>query len=77
MPTAVAAIRSRAVRVWTRCARPETVIHEFALRVHVSDRRATLAQLRHVLDQIDAGHVTVRVIPVDYEGFAGAGASMM
>ncbi|MFK0158287.1 helix-turn-helix domain-containing protein [Streptomyces sp. NPDC090493] len=55
----------------------ETVIHEFALRVHVSDRRASLTQLRHVLDQIDAGHATVRVIPVEYEGFAGAGASMM
>ncbi|MFD4502411.1 helix-turn-helix domain-containing protein [Streptomyces sp. NPDC058457] len=55
----------------------ETVIHEFALRVHVSDRRTSLAQLRYVLDQIDAGHATVRVIPVDYEGFAGAGASMM
>ncbi|MBW8798844.1 MAG: helix-turn-helix domain-containing protein [Streptomyces sp.] len=55
----------------------ETVIHEFALRVHVSDRRASLAQLRYVLDQIDAGHATVRVIPVAYEGFAGAGASMM
>ncbi|MFD4598330.1 helix-turn-helix domain-containing protein [Streptomyces sp. NPDC058464] len=55
----------------------ETVIHEFALRVHVSDRRTSLAQLRYMLDQIDAGHATVRVIPVGYEGFAGAGDSMM
>ncbi|MFE2062224.1 Scr1 family TA system antitoxin-like transcriptional regulator [Streptomyces sp. NPDC059467] len=39
--------------------------------------RNSLTQLRYVLDQIDAGHAAVRVIPVDCEGFAGAGASMM
>lgn len=55
----------------------ETVIHEFALRVHVSDRRTSFAQLRFILDEIEQGHAVVRVIPVDYEGFAGAGASMM
>ncbi|MGW2518102.1 helix-turn-helix domain-containing protein [Streptomyces sp. NPDC001617] len=55
----------------------ETVIHEFALRVHVSDRRMSLAQLRFILEEIEKGHATVRVIPVDYVGFAGAGASMM
>ncbi|CAL9504449.1 hypothetical protein SUDANB145_03489 [Streptomyces sp. enrichment culture] len=55
----------------------ETVLHEFALRVHVSDRRASLKQLRFLLDEIEAGRVTMRVIPVDHVGFAGAGASMM
>ncbi|WP_406469173.1 helix-turn-helix domain-containing protein [Streptomyces hirsutus] len=55
----------------------ETVIHEFALRVHVVDRQASRAQLRFILDEIENGHATVRVIPVDFEGFAGAGASMM
>lgn len=55
----------------------ETVIHEFALRVHVVDRQASRAQLDFILDEIEKGHATVRVIPVDFEGFAGAGASMM
>ncbi|MEU9874873.1 helix-turn-helix domain-containing protein [Streptomyces phaeochromogenes] len=55
----------------------ETVIHEFALRVRVSDRKVALAQLREILNQIDQGHATVRVIPTDQDGFAGAGASMM
>jgi transcriptional regulator with XRE-family HTH domain len=55
----------------------ETIVHEFALRVHVSDRRASLAQLRFILDKIEAGQATVRVIPIDREGFAGAGASVL
>ncbi|MFV8189326.1 MULTISPECIES: helix-turn-helix domain-containing protein [unclassified Streptomyces] len=55
----------------------ETLIHEFALRVHVSDRRTSLAQLRFILDKIEAGQATVRVIPVEREGFAGADASML
>ncbi|MPY56801.1 helix-turn-helix domain-containing protein [Streptomyces spongiae] len=55
----------------------ETVIHEFALRVRVADRRASLTQLRLILDQIERGHVTVRVIPTDQDGFAGSDASMM
>jgi len=55
----------------------ETVIHEIALRVHVSDRATTRAQLRQILDQIEQGHATVRVVPLDQEGFAGAEISMM
>ncbi|NEA48171.1 helix-turn-helix domain-containing protein [Streptomyces sp. SID10815] len=55
----------------------ETVIHEFGLRVLVSDRRVSRAQLGFILQEIEAGHVVVRVIPVDYVGFAGSGASMM
>ncbi|MFV0134658.1 helix-turn-helix domain-containing protein [Streptomyces sp. HMX87] len=55
----------------------ETIVHEFALRVHVADRRASLTQLRFILDKIEAGQATVRVIPVEREGFAGAGASML
>ncbi|MET7487555.1 helix-turn-helix transcriptional regulator [Streptomyces sp. NPDC005538] len=55
----------------------ETVMHEFALRVHVSERRASLVQLRFILEEIEKGHAVVRVIPVDHVGFAGAGASMM
>jgi len=55
----------------------ETLIHEFALRIRVADRQASHAQLRQILDQIEQGHVTVRIIPTDQDGFAGAGASMM
>ncbi|MFF3504168.1 helix-turn-helix domain-containing protein [Streptomyces sp. NPDC003247] len=55
----------------------ETIIHEVALRIRVSDRQGSLAQLRWILDQIEQGHVTIRVIPTDQDGFAGAGASMV
>ncbi|MEW5357126.1 helix-turn-helix domain-containing protein [Streptomyces sp. 16-176A] len=55
----------------------ETIVHEFALRVHVNDREASLSQLRFILDKIEAGQATVRVIPIECEGFAGAGASML
>jgi hypothetical protein len=55
----------------------ETVIHEFALRIRVADRQASLSQLSLILDQIEQGHATVRVIPTDQDGFAGADASMM
>lgn len=55
----------------------ETIIHEFALRIRVSDRRVARAQLSSILDQIEHGHTTVRIVPTDQDGFAGAGASMM
>lgn len=55
----------------------ETIVHEFALRVRVADRQASLAQLRWILDQIERGHATLRIIPTDQDGFAGAGASML
>ncbi|WP_405772352.1 helix-turn-helix transcriptional regulator [Streptomyces sp. NBC_00080] len=55
----------------------ETIVHEFALRVRVADRRTSLAQLRCILDQIEQGHAALRIIPTDQDGFAGAGASMM
>ncbi|MEW2622800.1 helix-turn-helix transcriptional regulator [Streptomyces sp. NPDC048106] len=55
----------------------ETIIHEFALRVRVADRRVHHAQLRQILERIEQDNVTVRVIPVDQDGFAGAESSMM
>ncbi|MFH8237089.1 helix-turn-helix domain-containing protein [Streptomyces sp. NPDC018321] len=55
----------------------ETIIHEFALRVRVADRHVTQAQLRQILEQIEDGHVSVRVIPTDQDDFAGADASMV
>lgn len=55
----------------------ETTVHEFALRVRVADRRTSASQLRWILDRIEEGNVTLRVIPIDQDGFAGAGASMV
>lgn len=55
----------------------ETIIHEVALRIRVSDRPVARAQLRQILDRIERGHAAVRIIPTDQDGFAGAGASMM
>ncbi|MFI1411695.1 helix-turn-helix domain-containing protein [Streptomyces sp. NPDC020707] len=55
----------------------ETIIHEFALRIRVADRKASVAQLRRILAEIEQGHATVRVIPTDQDYFAGAGASML
>ncbi|WP_112468193.1 helix-turn-helix domain-containing protein [Streptomyces triticisoli] len=55
----------------------EAVIHEGALRIRVGDRAAARAQLAHVLELSEAGHVTVRVIPFDLDGFAGAGSAMV
>ncbi|WP_328707495.1 DUF5753 domain-containing protein [Streptomyces sp. HM190] len=55
----------------------ESIVHEFALRVRVADRQTSLTQLRCILDEIEQGHVTVRVIPIDQDGFGGAAASMM
>ncbi|MEU6379995.1 helix-turn-helix transcriptional regulator [Streptomyces sp. NPDC046909] len=54
----------------------EAVIHEAALRIMVSDRATSRAQLAGILDASDADHVTVRVIPFSLEGFAGAASAM-
>ncbi|WP_313904469.1 helix-turn-helix transcriptional regulator [Streptomyces sp. 15-116A] len=55
----------------------ETVVHEAALRILVADRRIARMQLRAILDAVERGHATVRVILFDTEGFAGAGIEMM
>jgi transcriptional regulator with XRE-family HTH domain len=55
----------------------EAIVHEVALRIRVSDRRVAHAQLRQMLDLSEQNHVTVRVIPVDQDDFAGGGAAMM
>lgn len=55
----------------------EAIIHEVALRLRVSDRESSRAQLRQILSLVEQGHATVRVIPTDQDGFAGSGASMM
>ncbi len=55
----------------------EAVVHEAALRIRVSDRATSRAQLFRVLELSEADHVTVRAIPLDLDGFGGAWSPMM
>ncbi|WP_328937869.1 helix-turn-helix domain-containing protein [Streptomyces tauricus] len=54
----------------------EAVIHEAALRIMVADRAASRTQLARLVELSEADRVTVRVIPFDLEGFAGATSAM-
>ncbi|CAM5690275.1 XRE family transcriptional regulator OS=Streptomyces alboniger OX=132473 GN=CP975_16560 PE=4 SV=1 [Streptomyces alboniger] len=55
----------------------EAVVHESALRIRVSNSKAFRAQLEQILNLSETEHVTVRVIPFDLDGFAGASCAMM
>ncbi|GGT04056.1 DUF5753 domain-containing protein [Streptomyces griseoviridis] len=55
----------------------EAVIHEAALRIMVSDRITSRTQLTRLLGLSEADHITIRVIPFDLEGFAGAAGAMV
>ncbi|MGC9436581.1 helix-turn-helix domain-containing protein [Streptomyces sp. WG5] len=54
----------------------ETVLHEAALRIRVSDRATARAQLARLLELSEADHITVRVVPFDLDGFARASSTM-
>lgn len=54
----------------------DVVIHEAALRIRVSDRAAARAQLARILEASETDHVSVRVVPFDLDGFAGAASAM-
>ncbi|MEV7323692.1 helix-turn-helix transcriptional regulator [Streptomyces sp. NPDC093970] len=54
----------------------EAVIHEAALRIRVSDRATSRAQLTRLGELSEADHITVRVIPFDLDGFARASSTM-
>ncbi|MER5751578.1 helix-turn-helix transcriptional regulator [Streptomyces sp. NPDC002088] len=54
----------------------EAVIHEAALRIRVSDRAASRAQLARLLELSESDHVSVRVIPFDLDDFARAASTM-
>ncbi|MFF9125940.1 helix-turn-helix domain-containing protein [Streptomyces sp. NPDC014889] len=54
----------------------EAVIHEAALRIRVGDRTAARAQLAQILELSHADQATVRIIPFDLDGFAGATSTM-
>ncbi|MEW2401604.1 helix-turn-helix transcriptional regulator [Streptomyces sp. NPDC046862] len=55
----------------------EAVVHEGVLRTRVADRSTARAQLDEILRQSERPNVTVRVVPFDVDGFAGANASML
>jgi transcriptional regulator with XRE-family HTH domain len=54
----------------------EAVIHEAALRIRVSGRGTSRAQLARLIELSEADHITVRVIPFDLDGFASAAGTM-
>jgi hypothetical protein len=54
----------------------ELVIHECALRIRVSDRAATRAQLTKLVELSGTDNITVRVIPFDLDGFGRAASTM-
>ncbi|MFZ4153110.1 helix-turn-helix domain-containing protein [Streptomyces pseudogriseolus] len=54
----------------------EAVIHEAALRIRVSGRATARAQLNRLLELSEAGHVSVRVIPLDRDNFPRASSTM-
>ncbi len=54
----------------------ELVIHEAALRIRVADRAASRAQLVKLLEVPEADNITLRVIPLDLDGFARAASTM-
>ncbi|MEU9155599.1 helix-turn-helix transcriptional regulator [Streptomyces sp. NPDC048417] len=54
----------------------EAVIHEAALRIRVSDRAISRAQLTRLRELSEADHITVRVVPFDLDGFARASSTM-
>ncbi|GAA3867281.1 transcriptional regulator WhiJ [Streptomyces lacrimifluminis] len=54
----------------------EIVVHEAALRIRVSDREVSQAQLGRILEVSEADHISVRVIPFDLDSFSRAGNAM-
>jgi hypothetical protein len=55
----------------------EAIVHESALRIRVADRSVARTQLLEILRQTETGRATVRVIPFDADGFAGASSTML
>jgi transcriptional regulator with XRE-family HTH domain len=52
------------------------LIHESALRIRVSDRAGSRAQLIKLLELSEADNITLRVIPFDLDGFSRAADTM-
>ncbi|MFG2370133.1 helix-turn-helix domain-containing protein [Streptomyces sp. NPDC048504] len=69
-------MRRRQVLAREGAASYEALVHESVLRTRVADRLVARAQLDELLSQSERPNITVRVIPFDVDGFAGAGAMM-
>jgi transcriptional regulator with XRE-family HTH domain len=54
----------------------EVLLHEAALRIRVSDRAASEAQLARLLELSEVDHITLRVIPFDVDDFTKASSTM-
>ncbi|MCM3264743.1 helix-turn-helix domain-containing protein [Streptomyces thermoviolaceus] len=54
----------------------EVIIHEAALRIRVSDRATSRAQLDRLLELSASDHITLRVVPFDLDGFSRASSTM-
>ncbi|MER5489354.1 helix-turn-helix transcriptional regulator, partial [Streptomyces sp. NPDC002812] len=54
----------------------EVIIHEAALRIRVSDRATSRAQLDRLLELSTSDHITLRVVPFDLDGFSRASSTM-
>ncbi|MFF3612543.1 helix-turn-helix domain-containing protein [Streptomyces sp. NPDC002580] len=70
-------MRRKAVLSREAAASYEAVVHESALRTRVADRRVARAQLDELLRASELLNVSVRVIPFDVDGFAGASSMML
>ncbi|MFE7842599.1 helix-turn-helix domain-containing protein [Streptomyces sp. NPDC057474] len=68
--------RMRRKAILERCPY-EVVLHEPVLRTRVADRSVARAQLATILQESERPNVTVRVIPFDTDGFAGASTSLL
>ncbi|MHA5049641.1 helix-turn-helix domain-containing protein [Streptomyces sp. SD15] len=55
----------------------EAVLHESVLRTRVADRRVARVQLEELVRQSERPGVSLRVIPFDVDGFAGASSSLV
>ncbi|MER5178718.1 helix-turn-helix transcriptional regulator [Streptomyces sp. NPDC002896] len=55
----------------------EAVLHESVLRTRVADRGVARAQLEGLLSKSECPNVSLRVIPFDVDGFAGASSSLV
>jgi len=55
----------------------EAVVHESVLRTRVADRRVARAQLDELLRESERPNISVRVIPFEVDGFAGASSMML
>lgn len=70
-------MRRRAALGHEGAAPYEAVLHESVLRTRVADRRVARAQLEALLTESERPNVSVRVIPFDVDGFAGASSMML